>query len=348
MLGELIPAAYFTSQTSLALWLLTAVGIAMLVFGADRVVGSAARLAATMGLSKVIIGATVVSLGTTMPEAVVSVKAAWQGDPGLALGNGVGSIICDTGLIFGLCCLLTRLPADRFILRRHGWLQLGAGTLLVGVCLVAWALAGNMADVYIPRSVGFVFIGLLAGYMYLSVRWSRQHPELIRQEAQTLPIRKHHRTAAVAGNLAVVAAGTALVVGGSEVLIGSVKEICLRLEVPSVVLAATLVAFGTSLPELATAVASIIKGHSELMVGNIIGADILNVLFVIGASAVAMPLKVEPIFFYLSFPAMMGVLLLLRVYIFTTGRQFRRWQGLPLLAVYVIFVVLTLKFGART
>jgi len=344
--AEIIPESFFHGQASWMLWVLTGAGIALLVYGADRTVGSAARLAATLGLSKVIIGATVVSLGTTSPEAVVSVKAAWQGDPGLALGNGVGSIICDTAMIFGLCCLIRRLPIDRFVLNRHGWLQLGSGTLLAGTALVFWAISGDINNVVIPRGVGLVFVALLIGYMCLSVHWSKRHPEMIPDEAAAVSPPKDGKVRQALGNLALLAFGLALVVGGSEVLIGSVKEIAVRFDVPQAVIAVTLVAFGTSLPELVTAIASLVKGHSGLLVGNIIGADILNVLFVIGASAVARPLKVHPLFFSLFLPVMMAALILLRVYIFTSGSSFRRWQGVPLLAIYVVFTILTVAYGA--
>ena len=280
------------------LWLFGALGIVMLVFGADRLVSSAAKLAAAMGMSKVIIGATIVSLGTTSPEAAVSVNAAFQGDGGLALGNGVGSIICDTALIFGLGCCLVRLPKDRFVLNRHGWLQLASGTLLTVTAMILLVRSGSIDNVMIPRAVGIGFIILLAGYMYISVRWSRRHPDSIPQEAD-VHIKSNHHWARIVGNLLIMVVGLTLVVGGSEFLVGSAKEVCRRFQVSEAVIAATIVAFGTSLPELATAIASIAKRHPDLLVGNIIGADILNVLFVIGLSATAVPLKIDPIFFYL-------------------------------------------------
>ena len=343
MLAELIPAMFFEARGDLILWLLGAGGIALLVFGADRAVGSAARLAAALGMSKVIIGATIVSLGTTTPEAVVSVKAAFQGNPDLALGNGVGSIICDTALIFSLCCLLSRLPMDRFIMRRHGWLQLGAGVLLTATCLVLWAISGDIGNVRIPRVVGAAFLVLLVAYMALSVRWSRTHPGGIPPKAAAVVSAVGEGKGLRAGaSLAILAAGLALVVGGSELLIGSVKELCERHSVNKGLVAATLVALGTSLPELATALASIAKGHKELLVGNIIGADILNVLFVIGASAAAVELQVHWIFFAFLLPVMLLALLLLRSYTLARGDTFRRWQGVPLLALYVVYLALFL------
>ncbi len=344
MLADLIPESFFQSRGDLLLWVLAGGAIALLVYGADRAVSSAAKLAATMGLSKVIIGATVVSLGTTSPEAAVSVNAAFKGDGGLALGNGVGSIICDTALIFGLCCCLTRLPKDRFVLRRHGWLQFGSGALLAALLGLLWAISGDIDQVEIPRLAGVVLLGLLVVYLYLSVRWSRRHPEMLRPKAGA-ETKKNHRARRAAGNLAVLLVGLGLVVFGSEVLVGSAKTICERHDVPKEIIAVTVVAFGTSLPELVTAITSIIKGHSELLVGNVIGADILNVLFVIGASATAVPLKVEPRFYYFLIPIMLLVLLLFRCAIFWPGRSFRRWQGVPLLVVYVVFVLLAVRFG---
>ena len=349
MIAELIPSTFFQGigeSAEWALWLFAVGGIALLVFGADRAVGAAAKLAAAMGMSKVLIGATVVSLGTTSPEAAVSVNAAFQNNPGIALGNGVGSIICDTALIFGLSCCLVRLPKNRFILRRHGWLQFGAGALLTVTALVLWAISGDIDEVYIGREVGIGFLVLLGVYMYLSVRWARQHPEIIPEEAQE-EMKANHRTGRAVANLALVLFGLALVVFGSDVLIGSMKVVCERHGVPETVIAVTFVAFGTSLPELATAITAIVKGHPDLLVGNVIGADILNVLFVVGASATAVPLKADPIFFYFLLPTMMLVLMVLRLCIFARGDRFRRWQGIPLLAIYAAFVVLAVMLGVH-
>jgi cation:H+ antiporter len=346
--ASIIPESFFVeslNQSELLLWLFMVVAIGMLAFGADKAVAAAARLAATAGLSKVVIGATIVSLGTTTPEAVVSVRAAWAGAPGLALGNGVGSIIFDTGVIFGLGCLLTRLPIDRFLLNRQGWVQFGSGLLLTVTCLVL-LLVGGMNNVVLPRAFGLVLLVLLGGYMIISVRWSRQHPELIPDEAQVEAAVSHRGLAALV-SISMILLGLALVVAGAELLVGSAKVLAARYGVPEEVIAVTIVAFGTSLPELVTGLMSIIRGHSELLVGNIIGADVLNVLFVVGAAAVAKPIKVDPNFFYIYLPAMMILLGMMRVFIFVSGNRFKRWMGIPLLAVYAAFVVLTIAMGVE-
>lgn len=348
MLADVLPDGFFAARATWALWLLSAGAVALMVYGADRAVTGAVRLARLLGLSKVVIGATIVSLGTTSPEAFVSVSAAFKGSPGVSMGNGVGSIICDTALIFGLCCMLTRLPKDRFLLRRQGWVQLGTGALLTGTVWVLAAVDGSIQDVHIPRWIGMAFVAMLGLYMVLSIHWARQHPEMIPDEVAEAEagVKPGRSPAAQLGlDVALLAAGLVLVIAGSEVMIGSVTNLCLRYSVPESVMAVTLVALGTSLPELVTALAAVIKGHPALLVGNVIGADILNVLFVIGASATAVPLRVDPHFFWLDLPFMMASLLLLRVYIWLPGGSFRRWQGVPLLALYVLFTLLVVRLG---
>jgi cation:H+ antiporter len=302
---------------------------------------AAVRLAKAIGMSTVIIGATVVSLGTTSPEAFVSVTAAIKGNGGLSLGNGVGSIICDTALIFGLCCCIVRLPKDRFILRRHGWLQLGSGVLLAVVLLTLAWINGGFTGVVIPRFVGVIFLALLVGYMWISVRWARQHPtELSEHEQQ---VADTPTGAAIVGRSVIeLIVGLALVLVGSNVLIGSVEVLAIRVGVPPNILAVTLVAFGTSLPELVTGITSIVKGHPELLIGNVIGADILNVLFVVGASAAAVPLHVPIEFYYLHIPVMLLALVLLRTFIWAKGPTFRRGQGIWLLLVFLGYYAIML------
>ncbi len=334
ILADIVPEHLFTMQPTWLLWLVAAVAIVLLVYGSDRVVAKAVSLSKMLGLSKVIIGATVVSLGTTAPEACVSVTAAFNNNPGFALGNGVGSIICDTALIFGLGCCLVRLPKDKFILKRHGWLQLGSGLLLAGTIGGLALMQGSFSGVVLGRSVGIIFLILLVGYLWISVRWARQHPEAIPPEAMEGENGGDGKKKIIL-SLVGLAIGLAMVIFGAQLMVGSAKVICTRWGVPQSILAVTLIAFGTSLPELVTAIAAIVKGHPELLVGNVIGADILNVLFVVGASATAVPLVVPLPFFYLHLPVMLIVLVLLRLYIFKPGDKFSRWEGIPLLLVFL-------------
>jgi len=336
VLANIIPEYLFAQRGDAALWALSILSIAVLVHGANLAVTGAVRLARAIGMSTVMIGATVVSLGTTSPEAFVSVTAAIGGRPGLALGNGVGSIICNAAMIFGICCCIGGIPKDRFVLRRHGRLQLAAGLLLAGVLAVLAWFAGGFSGVVIPRWVGICFVLLLIGYLWLSARWADEHPEILREKAFVGPRRKRSGGEAML-NAGLLVLGLALVVGGSNVLVGSVGQLCLRYGVPENVLAVTLVAFGTSLPELVTGITSIIKGHPGLLVGNIIGANILNVLFVVGASSAAVPLNVPAEFYYLHVPVMLAALLILRRAIIARGDRFRRRHGVVLVGLFVAY-----------
>lgn len=325
---------------------IVAVCIAVLSFGADWMIEGVVSLAVRTGFPTIVIGATIISLGTTMPEAFVSVMAAYMGNPGLALGNGVGSIIADTGLIFGLTCLLATLPVNKFILNRTGWIQLGSAVLLVLLSLLALAVATEGSLPQLQRWMGFFLLGLLLCYLYLTYFWARQsHYELTKILDPPEPIE-------VKGlwlSWFMIIGGLAAVIASARVLVPIASEVAVRLGVPDDVIAATLVAFGTSLPELVTAISAIRKGHPEITVGNIVGADVLNVLFVIGAAAAATPLEIPFNFFLFHFPAMLIILISFRVFIsMNKSGSFQRWQGGWLLGIYGVYVFLQYALNLGT
>ena len=322
------------------IWLLLVIiagCIAMLSKGADWMIDGVVDLAGRTGLPKIVIGATVVSLGTTLPEAFVSVMAAYMGNPGLALGNGVGSIIADTGLIFGLTCVMATVPLNRYILNRTGWVQVGSATLLVAIAVWMLMTTPEGSEPMLGRPVGLFLLMLLAGYLYITYRWARQGGESMVEgnSADTEEMR------GLAQCWLMVVGGLVLIIIGARVLVPAASEIAQRLGVPEDVIAATMVALGTSLPELMTAIAAVRKGHPEITVGNIVGADVLNSLFVIGAAAAAAPLAIPRNFYNFHFPAMLIILYSFRVFIsMNRGGVFHRWQGVWLLAVYVTYVFL--------
>ncbi len=320
-----------------------AVCIVVLSKGADWMVDGAVNMARRTGLPKIVIGATIVSLGTTTPEAVVSVMAAWMGNSGLALGNGVGSIIADTGLIFGVTALLITVPVNRFILNRTGWVQVGSATLLVVISVIALGMTEGIP--ILGRWVGLLFLVLLCAYMYVTYVWARQGPKttLLGEEEEK------SEQAGLAKCLLMILGGVFLVVLGARVLVPCAAEIAYRIGVPEDIIAATMVALGTSLPELMTAIAAIRKRHPEIMVGNVVGADVLNCLFVIGAAAVAKPLAVPPNFFSFHFPTMILILYSFRVFIFINKDGFfKKWQGGWLLVVYLAYIILQYAFNIGT
>lgn len=302
--------------------------------GADILVDEAVQLSVKWKVPKMLIGATIVSLGTTVPEAAVSVTAAINGEPGIALGNAVGSIICDTGLILGLASLISPLPLSKKLLNRQGLVQLGAGCLLVASCTPFLAAGSVFTDGgNLPQYMGFVFLFLLAAYMVQSFRWARADNEVgLQAEKESNPEVRTSSTIVLKLGLA-----AALVVVSSRLLIPAVLETAVRFSVPESVIGATLVAFGTSLPELVTALTAVRKGYGELAVGNVIGADILNVLFVAGAAASVTSggLHAPQHFFQVLFPAMLLVLFVFRMAaVFSNGSLSRRF-GFVLLGVYL-------------
>lgn len=318
------------------LLILIAISIVVLTKAADCMIEGAVALAGRTGLPKIVIGATILSLGTTMPEAVVSVLAAWTGNPGLALGNGVGSIICDTGLIFGLMCLASRIPVRRFILNRTGWVQLISATLLVIISLATMLF--DSGTPILGRGTGVFFLILLGLYLYLAYRWARQ-------SGLTSDLGDEINWG-LGKAIFFLCIGLTGVVVASRVLVPGAAQTALTIGVPQDIIAATLIAFGTSLPELVTAISSVRKGHPEIMVGNVVGADVLNCLFVIGAAATARPVEVPPTFFYFHFPAMLLILYSFRAFIFINNDGwFKRWQGAWLLGSYIVYVALQYYFG---
>lgn len=321
------------------LFLVIAVSLFVLGKAADLLVEEAVLLSKRSGIPKTIIGATIVSLGTTTPEAAVSVFAAIQGQPGLALGNAVGSIICDTGLILGLACLISPLKLDRRITNRQGWIQIGAAAAMVALSF-PWS---SPAEVFssggnLSQWAGFVFLGALAVYIWRSIRWAGEGTGLVGDGDND-----HGSSGSTMVIVLRLIGAVVLVVISARILIPAVTEVAVRMHVPESIIAATLVAFGTSLPELVTAVTAARKGHGELAVGNVVGADILNVFFVAGAAAAVTPggLTAGSHFFQVLFPIMLLILLVFRVGIFVSGDYMKRPFGYVLLTAYGVYMVVS-------
>ena len=319
---------------ALPAWALAAIlvfGTLLLCYAADRMVEGSVHTARRTGLPRVLIGTTIIALGTSLPEAFISVTAAWMGNPALALGNGVGSVICNTGLIFGLTCLIWGLPANRFVLNRAGWVQLGSALLLVLLCI--GFLAASPLQPVIPRWVGLFFMGLLGGYMYLTYLWGRQ-TSLMGVEPDIGP------PLGLVRSLLLMILGLTGVLLASRIIIPVASETAIRIGVPDDVVAATIVALGTSLPELVTSVSAVRKGYPSIMLGAIVGSDVINILFVVGAAALAAPLEVTGNFFYFHFPAMLIILVTFRIFIAVNAQgAFKRWQGGVILGWYGLYIL---------
>ncbi|PKM94195.1 MAG: sodium:calcium antiporter [Firmicutes bacterium HGW-Firmicutes-1] len=322
---------FFENLPTIVLVMIAAASLFTLGKGADFLVDEAVSLSVHWGIPKMVIGATIVSLGTTLPEATVSVLAAIQGNPDLALGNAIGSIIVDTGLIIGLAALIGTLPVDRNTINRQGLIQIGAAFLLAILALPFFS-KGNEGVIY--QWMGFVLLALLVLYIYISIKWAKNSSDT--------SIDLHEEKTPIFFQLIKLFFGVAVVIISSKILIPSVEITAIRIGIPQSVIAATIVAFGTSLPELMTAISSVRKGHGELAIGNIIGADILNVLFVVGAAAAVTTkgLTVPVNFFYLQIPTMLIILLVFRFFAKSKDNAINKKEGLILLTLYLIYLVL--------
>src|SRR6056297_95707 len=326
---------FLINLPTILLFLVGAFSLFTLSKGADILVNQAVGLSIKWGVPKIIIGATIVSLGTTLPEASVSVLAALKGNPDLALGNSVGSIIANTALIIGIASLIGKLPLDKNTINKQGRIQYLTGVLLVIVSLpfLSEGLGGN-----ISQAVGIMFLVLLASYIYYSIKKAK---ETSMENISIKEVSENLDNRPILIKFILMVSGMALVIISSKVLIPTVEIGAIRIGIPQSIIAATLVAFGTSLPELITAITAVRKGHGELAIGNIIGADILNVLFVVGgaAAATSQGLSVPQNFYKVQFPTMLIILLAFRCFS-KKGSDINKKEGIFLLGMYMIYIIL--------
>ncbi|WP_108124358.1 calcium/sodium antiporter [Saccharospirillum mangrovi] len=314
------------------LWFLIAIaaGLAALVWSADRFVLGAAVTARYLGWSPLIIGMVVIGFGTSAPEMTVSALAAWQGQSGLALGNAFGSNITNIALILGVTALISPIAVQSRVLR----VEL---PVLTGVTLLAFAL---LADGRIGRldavALLLVFAGLI-GWMLWQAR--RASDDALAADAdQALAAQALSRGRA----LFWLVFGLLVLVFSSRLLVWGAVGIATQLGVSDLVIGLTIVAVGTSLPELASSVLAARRGEHDLALGNILGSNLFNTLAVVGLAGVIRPLLAEPVL--LSRDLVVLVALTLALFLLGMGRRGRpgrinRWEGGVLLAAFVGYTV---------
>lgn len=304
-------------------------GLALLVLGAEALVRGAARLSLAVGISPLVVGLTVVALGTSAPEVAVGVQAALSGRSDLAVGNVVGSNIFNVLFILGLSALITPLVVASQIVRQEVPIMIGVSLLLVALC----------ADSTVSVADGSILVGLLISYTILLVVQSR------RQAAATgSPVAEvasssswdRHWTAQVL----LIAGGLVLLVVGARWLVDAATTFARSLGVSELVIGLTVVAAGTSLPEVATSIMAAVRGQRDIAVGNVIGSNIFNVLGVLGVSAVVAPtgLTVAPSLSAFDLPVMVAVTVAC-LPIFFTKHLIARWEGALFLALYVAYTL---------
>jgi cation:H+ antiporter len=310
------------------LYLQIAAGLLILVGGAECLVRGSVGVARRLGVSPLLIGLTLVGFGTSSPELVASITAALKGSPGIAVGNVVGSNICNVFLILGLAALITPLAVTRKAFLRDG-------PVVAAVTLVMLAVAFYG---FLPRLVGAVFVGLLGVYLVHCYRGERQGEE---REAAAVHEAEAATVPALGGSLAigigVSLAGLGLLVLGAYLLVQGSIGIARGLGVSETIIGLTVVAVGTSLPELATSVMAAIRGQSDVAFGNVVGSNIYNILGILGITALIQPIPVPPEIAALDIWVMLGSTAVLIAFA-VSGWRLTRLEGGIMLATYAVYV----------
>ena len=300
--------------------LIFAAALAILLKSANFFVDGAVGIANIFGIPKIVIGIVLVSLATTLPEFSVSVQSAYLGHPEIALGNAVGSVMADEGLALSLAAIIgISIAVDRNILKSFGF-------FLIGSAFISYAFA---FDAFIGRIEGILLISLLAGYYYYLIR--RGMPKSAqRYQKKSL---SHPKLKKILVFFIIGAAG---VIVSSRLVIWSGLSIAKIFGVPEIIIGLTMIAIGTSLPEISTAITSAVKGHGEIAIGNILGADVLNLLWIIGAAAIVNPIRVNPRTIAFAYPWMI-ILVVTMVILMWHRHQLTRKKGMLLVALYVVY-----------
>lgn len=307
-------------------WLLLAVGLVLLVVGADLLVKGAARLAANFGIPSLVIGLTVVAFGTSAPELAVSVKAAFSGQAELAIANVVGSNIFNVLFILGLAALISPLIISRQLIRQDVPIMVG-----VTVAALLFTLDGNINKI----EAAVLAAGLISYTVFLFYQGKKQGVDSADDDIDELLKAK----VPTWKNVLLVVGGLVLLVLGARWLVQSAVELATAWGVNEAVIGLTIVAAGTSLPEVVTSIIATIKGERDIAVGNVVGSNVFNILCVLGISGLVSPspLLAGEQLAQIDIPVMLGVALLC-VPLFFSGGILDRIEGGLFLTLYIAYV----------
>ena len=315
--------------------LLFLVGFALLIKGGDWFVDGSVGIARRFHLPELLIGATVVSIGTTLPEVMVSSQAALEGNAGISYGNAIGSIICNTSLIAAITVTVRpgKVSPKSFSLPTAFFFAAA-----VSYAVIAWT-AGRF-----QRWMGIAYLAVFVIFMIVSTAQMKKHPELA-EDGEEAEAEEKERT--MAQELLLLLVGAVAIAIGARFLVDNGTRIAAALGVPDSVIGLTMVALGTSLPELITAITSLAKGHGALSLGNVIGANLFNIVLVSGAAITISPFAIPAektlanginSSLVIDLPVMLAVMAILCLPALKKG-ELKRWQGVLLLCAYAAFTV---------
>lgn len=296
-------------------YILLIVGFVLLIKGADLFVDGASSVAAKLKVPSLIIGLTVVSIGTSLPEAAVSVSASLSGNNSISLGNVIGSNIFNLLMVVGVSSAILPIVTDRDMLKRDMPINIGI-TVLLGILLF---------DGHLSRLEALLLLLLLVAYMFLLIRSALKN----RVEAEETKVLSW------AKSIVFIVLGVAAIIGGGQLVVNSAKTIALALGMSETLVGLTVVAIGTSLPELVTSVVAARKGDSGIAMGNVIGSNLFNILFILGMAGVIKPLTADAAFF-IDTGILLGISALMLLFAFTK-RKISRVEGITCVLIYVAY-----------
>ena len=331
--------ADFLDQMSL-LWalILLPVGLTVLIKGADWLVDGAVAIAKQLGMSPLIIGLTIVAMGTSAPEVAASVKAALQNSPGIAVGNVYGSNIANLALVGGLCAIIRPICVSQAVLRRDIPLMLGSALLLYGIFYTGRSL-GRSESVFML----ILFAGVILFMIHSERMRAKKDAHVLEEKISTIEQAAPHQPKSLWLSLFIIFIGLICLAEGANLTVSSATTIGRHAGLSEIVIGATIIALGTSLPELMTCLIAAFKGQDDLSVGNLVGSNIFNTLLVIGASGLVKPYSIE------STPQLIGscywlmilVLILFSVIAFAF-RKISKPAGILLFMCYAAYIAYSL------
>jgi cation:H+ antiporter len=310
-------------------------GFILLTYGADFLVRGASRLAARLHVSPAVIGLTIVAFGTSLPELVVSLIASANGQSSIAIGNIVGSNIANIGLILGLTVTLATVQVDHYMMRREIPLLIGCSIIFI---ILSWNGQLGLIE-------GAILAAGLLAFTYYSFSANRSNPEITVEGEATLEavtalddeVAKPSTNPLLDVGLIIV--GLVGLIVGADWLVSAAESLARAIGISELVIGLTLVAVGTSLPELATTVAAVRQGEADIAVGNVVGSNIFNMLFIGGVSAMVATLNVPPQLLRVDYWVMLGLVVFVYIVAVTNSHRLHRWHGLVMLGSYTLYTV---------
>ncbi|MCG8670689.1 MAG: calcium/sodium antiporter [Pseudomonadales bacterium] len=303
------------------------VGLALLVWSADKFVDGSVGIAEGFGMSKVMIGLTIVSLGTSAPEIFVSITAAMQNASELALGNAIGSNIANMGLVLGVTALVAALPVKQGLLKQ----DLPALLAVTAICCFL------LMDLTLSRNDGMTLMVLLIILMTLMFRYKKEHPdELVENESIEGEIPDYGTKESIIS----FSIGLVTLIISSRILVWGAVDVATALGVSEVVIGLTIVAIGTSLPEMAASVASALRNHHDIALGNVIGSNILNLLAVLSVASVIYPIELTREVLVKDYGAMVMFTVAMAIFVMIPrkNKQLSKIEGSILLIGYIAYL----------